>query len=241
MLSVRSEMKTIESAFFSWKNDYIQLKQKKRLNAKQAEKFILQKKLNIWKNEHKIAQRLALASKTAQELYETKAKQKSFSVFLEILEKGKALGNLEKAFSRKNNNLILKEYYQGWRNLYQNTIEIQRREKFEGLEIQGLTFNSWILYVKQCHEKKRKLALAKRQFNNSLEKLIKLSLKNWKKIVAKNQRRKQIEKLIGDKKKRRIYRHVFILLTEQRTLGIKENIEKISEAQEEVNVKRNDI
>lgn len=237
MLGLRREMRIIESVFVGWKRDYMNFKNKKRLNAQQAERFILQKKMNIWKSEHAYAKRLTEASKTAQEVYETSTKKKCFLVFLEILEKGKAISKLERAFTRKNNSSTLKECYQGWRNLYHQKVAIKRRERFEGIEAQGLAFNNWVLFVKQCQEKKRKLALAERQINNTLEKLVRRFVKAWKKITDKGKRRKEVEKLIGEKKKRRIYRGVFLLLAEQRIQGIKENLGKLGETQAEVNVK----
>jgi len=237
MLSLRREMRITESVFLGWKCDYMNFKTKKRLNIKQAERFILKKKMNIWKSEHAFAKKLALISNTAQEIYETKTKKICFLVFLEILEKGKSIAKLEKAFTRKNNALMLKDFYEGWRNLYQYKVGLQKRERFEGLEALGLAFSTWILFIRQCQEKRRKRALAERQKNNILEKLLRSSMKAWKKFAAKGKRRKQVEKLIGEKIRRRIYRDVFSLLTEQRIQGIKENLGKLSEAREEVNVK----
>jgi len=200
MLHMRKDMRIIESVFGSWKNDYMQMRAKKRADNKQAELFLLRGKLELWKENFVTANRLAILEKHAQDHYDTKLKKKSLHVFSEIHEKGLAAHKLESALTRKNDNLLVKTMYQGWRDLFLKQTHERRIARFEGIEAQVLAFKTWNTYVQQRKEKNRKLLLADRQCNNTLDKVVKLALQAWRGSITQKKRRTGVEKTISQKK-----------------------------------------
>jgi len=230
-------MRIIESVFSSWKNDYLQMRAKKRADNKEADLFLLRGKLELWKVHFVTARRLSELEKRAQEHYEINMKKKSLQVFAEILEKGIASHKLESALTRKNDALLLKTMYKGWRDLFLQQTQKRRRERLEGFEAQALAVKMWKIYVHQQKEKNRKLALADRQHRNTLEKLVKLVIFTWKDSIVQKKRRGGVEKTITQKRTKRVYRNIFKILQDLKIRGMKERLGKLGEAQEEVQKK----
>jgi len=237
MLHMRKDMRIIESVFGSWKNDYMQLRAKKRADNKEAELFLMRGKLELWKEHFAIANRLSVLEKRAQEHYEIQMKKKSLHVFVEVLEKGIASHKLESALARKNDALLLKTMYQGWRELFLQQTQKRRRERLEGIEAQVLALKMWKIYVDHRKEKNRKLALADRLHHNTLEKLVKLTLLTWKNSIVQKKRRGGVEKTITQKRTRRVYKNIFKILQDLKIRGMKERLGKLGEDQDAVQKK----
>jgi len=207
--------------FYVWKNDLKVVNQTIKEKKEKQVLYILRKKFDHWRNEFNVLQRMKAAEKKAIEHNKLRMTIKYFKRIIEFGIKSQNRKIVYKALKERMDGMLISSHFRHWQNTFNARIEERNRIMSENLALEDKYMAKWIRYTQHRRQKHRQERLAYKFFVKGIENQIARIFAEWKSYSFGRKRGRNIEILLEDKRKLKIYRNVFDVLKIRRIRRLK--------------------